>query len=153
MAERYRRRQVGKLILFLLAVAVVIALAVQVPLLIRTSADPGSLIGPLVAAAILVGVMINFSSLTVVIDDDHVEARFGVGWIRFRFALKDIGSCQPVKNKWYLGIGIRKIRGGWLFNIAGSDAVELEMNDGRRYRIGTEDPQELCQAIEQARNA
>jgi hypothetical protein len=37
------------------------------------------------------------------------------------------------------GWGIRALHKGWLWNIAGLDAVELELKTGRVFRIGTDD--------------
>ncbi len=39
---------------------------------------------------------------------------------------------------------------GWLYNVSGTDAVELKMKNGKRYRIGTDVPGELAEAIRQA---
>ena len=44
-------------------------------------------------------------------------------------------------------MGIRLTRHGWMWNISGLDAVELEYKDGKKFRIGTNQPQKLCQAI------
>ncbi len=38
--------------------------------------------------------------------------------------------------------------GGWVFNVSGWEAVELQMKNGGKYRIGTNDPQGLLNAIE-----
>lgn len=40
---------------------------------------------------------------------------------------------------------------GWLFNVSGLDAVELELINNRRFRIGTDEPQRLIAAIQTAR--
>jgi hypothetical protein len=52
-----------------------------------------------------------------------------------------------VKNPWYYGWGIHLIPGGWLYNVSGWEAVELQMKNGNKYRIGTDDPQGLMDAI------
>ena len=39
---------------------------------------------------------------------------------------------------------------GWMFNVSGLDAVELELVNGKRFRIGTEDPSEVVEAIERS---
>jgi len=36
---------------------------------------------------------------------------------------------------------------GWMWNISGLDAVEIEYRDGKCFRIGTGDPQELLAAL------
>jgi hypothetical protein len=98
-------------------------------------------------ASILGITMLFFGTLTTIVRDDAVEIRFGPGLIRKRLALKDVESCRTVRNPWYYGWGIRKIPRGWLFNVSGLDAVELVMRNGKRYRIGTDEPEELQRAI------
>jgi hypothetical protein len=73
--------------------------------------------------------------------------RFGIGVIRRRFPIAAIESARTVRNPWYCGWGIHRIRNGWLFNVSGFDAVELGMADGRRYRIGTDEPDRLRHEI------
>jgi len=36
---------------------------------------------------------------------------------------------------------------GWLYNVSGLDAVEVTTKSGKKYRIGTDVPAELEQAI------
>jgi hypothetical protein len=55
-----------------------------------------------------------------------------------------------VKNPWYYGWGIRLIPGGWLYNVSGFWAVELQMKNGKRYRIGTDDAEGLAKSLEAA---
>jgi hypothetical protein len=56
-----------------------------------------------------------------------------------------------VKNAWWYGFGIRVIPGGGrLWNVSGLHAVELLLKDGRRLRIGTDQPAALSLAIEHA---
>ena len=65
--------------------------------------------------------------------------------------MSDIRDAKAVKNRWYYGWGIRLSPHGWLFNVSGFDAVELEMANGVKYRIGTDEPDKLLAAIEQWR--
>ncbi len=100
------------------------------------------------ALLIIFGVCLAlFATLTVVIEENIIEIRFGPGVIRKKFPLKDIVSCQVVKNPWYYGWGIRLIPQGWLYNVSGSYAIELEMKTGKKYRIGTDIPAELKKAV------
>jgi len=80
-----------------------------------------------------------------------VKIKFGYGIFRKRFALKEIISAEAVKNHWYYGWGIRRrlIPPMWIYNVSGFDAVEIKMRNGKTYRIGTDEPQRLEQAIKQ----
>ena len=103
------------------------------------------------AVLIILGVcLVLFATLTVVIEEDVLEVRFGPGVIRKKFLLKDIESCQIVKNPWYYGWGIRLIPHGWLYNVSGSYAVEISMKTGKKYQIGTDVPDDLVKAIRQS---
>lgn len=91
-----------------------------------------------------------FSSMTVTVAGGVLTVKFGMGLIRKRFTLSDIASCRVVTNPWYYGWGIRRIPGGWFFGVAGKSALELTMRSGKRFRIGSADPEELKNAIEEA---
>ncbi len=94
--------------------------------------------------------LVLFATLTVVIEEDAIEIRFGVGFIRRKFPLHEIESCRVVKNPCYYGWGIRLTPYGWLYNISGLYAVEIEMKTGKKYRIGTDVPDELEKAIRES---
>jgi hypothetical protein len=94
--------------------------------------------------------LVLFPSLTVTIDTQTARIHFGAGIIRHVFLVQDIAACRMVKNPWYYGWGIHLTPSGWLYNVSGFDAIELEMKNGKRHRIGTDDPQGLLQAIQQA---
>jgi hypothetical protein len=88
-----------------------------------------------------------FSTLTVTGFTSYIEIKFGIGLIRKKFYYKDIRSCSVQKNPILYGWGIRKIPGGWLYNVSGYWSVQLDMKDGKMYRIGTVEPQKLEQFI------
>lgn len=89
-----------------------------------------------------------FHALTVTVDANELVAKFGIGLIRFQYITTDIESVEQVRNPWYYGWGIKKYPGGWLYNVAGLDAVEITLRDGRRRRIGSDEPDALLKAIE-----
>ena len=102
-----------------------------------------------IAAFTLLIALLLFVSLTVVGYETYLEIRFGIGLIRKRFLFENIRSCKKVRNSPAYGFGIRIIPGGWLYNVSGLDAVELQMKDGKKYRIGTDDPDELLKFLQQ----
>jgi hypothetical protein len=95
-----------------------------------------------------------FGALTVSVDETHLTARFGVGvlrgWYRQHVPLSEVTSCRPVRNRWHNGWGIRYIGPGWLYNVAGLDAVEVILASGTRTRIGTDEPAALVAALERS---
>ena len=104
-----------------------------------------------VMAAVILGIVYAlFHSLTVRVSRSDIALSFGVGLIRKQFSIGDISSASIVQNRWYNGFGIRKIRGGWLYNVSGFDAIEIQLKNERKYRIGTNQPKELLAAVESA---
>lgn len=99
---------------------------------------------------LLLGILVLFYNLTVEIDDAHLRFRFGIGLIRKRFPLNEIDSCRPVRNSWLYGWGIRWTPRGWLYNVSGLEAVELKMKSGKTFRIGTDEPEVLAAALQEA---
>jgi len=98
--------------------------------------------------AILV-IVASFSSLEVIVDEEYVRIKFGYGLYKKKFARREIESVRVVRNPWYFGWGIRQWLWPkmWIYNVSGLDAIEIKMKNGNIYRIGTDEPQRLEQAI------
>jgi hypothetical protein len=147
MKERYRHTQVAWT-LIVLVVAVVLAELTLVAFSAPQSTLALALAGALVA---VVAVMLAlFSTLTVVVDDRTVSLSFGLGSLRRDVMLADIAVVRKVRNHWYDGWGVRVIPRGRLYNVGGLDAVELEMDNGRVVRVGTDQPDGLLAAVKAA---
>ena len=109
------------------------------------------LLTPLLHGIILGWAFLMMSALTVSINHEFIRMRFGPGMWKKTFKLEQIADCKPVKNSGANGWGIRYLgKGCWLYNIAGLDAVELTFQNGKKARIGTDEPQQLAEAIRQA---
>lgn len=127
----YKHTQIGYLI--------IIALVISLLILFFTMR--------IVEFFILLLVLTLFYSLTIEIDQTMLIIKFGCGIISKKFILRDIESCCVVKNSWYYGLGIHLTHHGWLYNISGLSAVEIQMKNGKKYRIGTDEPKKLEQII------
>jgi len=115
------------------------------------SYDSGANFAITAIMAIILFILASFSTLTVVIDEQFLKIRFGWGVFCKNFPLTDIVTIGKVKNHWYYGWGIRlwfwpKM---WIFNVSGFDAIEIQMKNGKIYRIGTDEPEKLESAIKQ----
>ena len=146
-STRYRHRQVGGLLLWTIGGATAFA-AVFLAAGGATDEDRGPALATLFVVLPLV--MVLFGWLTVDVSDEHVVWWFGPGLIRRRTRVADIRSVAAVRNRWYYGWGLRLTPHGWLYNVSGLDAVELELVNGRRVRVGTDESQELVRAIQAA---
>ena len=105
---------------------------------------------PLIGLVIMVIVLGFFATLTVKVTDRWIEIQFGWGVLRKGFPLKDVEAYQVVENPWYYGWGIRYTPRGWLFRVSGRSAIELQMKSGKVYRIGTDEPNRLAKALNEA---
>ncbi|MAG91705.1 hypothetical protein CMO83_03450 [Candidatus Woesearchaeota archaeon] len=137
----YKHTQIGYLMIFTLFMVI----SLFGVILTKTGLD--EVIISILSLIILV--IASFLYLTVTIDDKYLRIKFGYGIFRKKFVLNEIISAKAVKNHWYFGWGIRfwfwpKM---WIFNVSGFDAVEIKMKNGRLYRIGTDEPNKLEQAI------
>ncbi|MFA6424520.1 MAG: hypothetical protein WCV83_04430 [Candidatus Magasanikbacteria bacterium] len=146
----YKHTQIGYLMIVVtLAVLVLFAWAH-----ITASAEPPSVNSGTNFAVTFIMILIlfilaSFVSLQVIIDEKYLQIKFGFGIYQKKFSLNDIMSAKTVKNHWYYGWGIR----GWLwpkmciYNVSGFDAVEIKLKNGKIYRIGTDEPKKLEEAI------
>lgn len=136
----YKHTQIGYLMLAFISVGILLVLNY---FYLSGKTNPFLL----VILAALVLCLLLFCVLSVKVDDEEVSLSFGVGFIRKRFQLSEIESHSAVRNPWYYGWGLRRIPIGWLYNVSGLDAVEIAMMDGRKFRIGTDDPTGLDAAM------
>ena len=91
--------------------------------------------------------VVTFSMLTVIVDGDQIRVYFGRGWPRRTVSKREVTTVVPVRNQWWHGLGIWIIPKGTLWNVWGLDAVELRLESGRVFRIGTDDADGLTAAI------
>jgi hypothetical protein len=136
----YRHTQPGYLVMVLVGAF----LAFTVYLMVATGFHPVAICVAMVLAAVLV----IFSSLTVEVDETALAVWFGPGAAGRRFPLRGITSVRTVHNPWYYGWGIRWIPWlGWIYIVSGTAGVELRLQSGSRFRIGTDEPEALAQVL------
>jgi hypothetical protein len=105
--------------------------------------------GYIIVTVICILIYFLFYGLTTKITSDTITVSFGVGLIRKKIQLKRVNTVDTIKSPWYYGWGIRIIPNGTLYNISGTDGVELKFNDTNRIiRIGTKDSSTLKKEIE-----
>ncbi len=141
----YRHTQRSSFGMWVLLVAIAASLGI--------ATATGSLNGGFVAVALpvylLVGIVVAvFARLTVTVTDGRVTAAFGWGWPARTIALTEVRGVNPVRNSWWYGWGLRWIPHGTMYNVWGREAVELELAEGRVFRIGTDDVDGLRAALE-----
>lgn len=97
-------------------------------------------------------VLVVFSSLTVEIRDGRLLARLGPGLPIKNVPLEEIEAVHVVRDALWLGLGwgIRWTTRGVLFNVSGTGAVEILLRSGKSFLLGTDEPEVLSGAIEEA---
>lgn len=150
---RYKHTQIGYLILVAtLAVLVLFVWMYMTASAELPSVDSGTNLLVTGVMVLILFVLGSFSALTVSIDETYLRIKFGYGIFTKKFLLEEITSAEQVKNHWYYGWGIRI----WfwprmtIYNVSGFDAVEIILKDGKRYRIGTDEPEKLHEALKGA---
>ena len=90
-----------------------------------------------------------FHSLTIEITDRELGWRFGPGLIRKSVPLAEIAAAEPVRTGPSWGIHWSP-RTGWLYNVSGFDAVAVTLHNGKRFTLGTDEPQMLAARVAEA---
>ncbi len=163
--RRYEHTQVGRTIIASVLLVMIVIIATQFVLggYLVLGSQPiapgegiafviGGILVPLAVLLILVFAVLCFGTLTIGVYDDAVRIRFGpIGLFKREFPLSEIATAAAVTNPWYYGYGLRWTPRGPLYNVAGKYAVEIGLYSGKNVRIGTDEPDLILQAIEQAK--
>lgn len=145
MKPIYEHTQRGSVMLAILVIATLGFVISVLPL----AQEPLVLLPLLAILALMAATMITFGSLTVKVDPRQVQLVFGPGWLRRSFSAESITGVRVVRNAIWMGLGIHFIPGGLIYNVSGLDGVEIIFRNGRKARIGTDEPAVLARAIEE----
>jgi hypothetical protein len=104
-----------------------------------------------IGMATFAALMLALSRLTVSVEGTTLSVGYGAGLARRRFDLRGIEKASITKTSWLTGWGIRFTPSGWVYNVSGRKAVQLRLASGKRFTIGTDEPEALLAAIEAAR--
>lgn len=146
MEAKYKHTQYGALMSVILLVTGILIAVIALAVIAE---------GRVLSAALMICIYLfglgMFYSFTVEITEEKLKFWFGIGIIRKTLALSEIQSAKEVKNPWYYFWGVKLIPGGWFYAIAPGPAVEIELKNGRVVQLGTNQPKNLKQAIDTAR--
>jgi hypothetical protein len=99
----------------------------------------------------LVLTTITFSSLTTSVDGENFRAHFGpLKWPGKTVELADIAGALSTRTSMTAGWGIRITTRGWLYSVSGRGAIIVGLCDNKQFLIGTDDPEGLAKAINDA---
>ena len=138
---RYRHRQFAGVILASLLVAAAGAACLTFALPAGERWIPFPIAGLFLVLAAL------FGSLTVEVTGEDLRWSFGVGLIRRSVPLAQIESVEVTETRFIEGWGIHLTSRGWLYNVSGYGAVLVARRDGRRFLLGSDEPDILADAL------
>ena len=141
--QPYKHRQFGTLMVSGLGAGLIMILFI----LLQAPPGPARIISRAVFL-LIAGCLLLFWSLTVEEKSDHLHVYFGFGIIRRKIPLANIQQVNVVRTPWYYGWGIRPAPHGWMFNVSGFGGVELIFPKNERFRIGSDQPGRLAEAIQ-----
>ena len=111
-------------------------------------ADPQAQLAVAAVAASELLVLAGLGRFVVRVQGDTLHWGFGyLGWPHWQLPLADIRSVEQARTSWVEGWGIRRTKEGMLYNARGSGAVRLTLKDGRRLRLGSDEPDRLAAFI------
>ncbi|MEC8985789.1 MAG: hypothetical protein VX763_04160 [Actinomycetota bacterium] len=88
-----------------------------------------------------------FSKLSTTVSDGKITLVFKYGFPKKEILFSEIKSAelQKVTNWW--GSGVKIMRHGSMWRAWGNTAIAIQRHDGKRIVIGSDNPDELLQAI------
>jgi hypothetical protein len=102
----------------------------------------------LAAVVATAALTLPFTTLRTRVDEGGIAWAFGLGFPGGSIPFADIQAVQITKTRFWEGFGIHwTMRHGWLWNVAGSDAVMIHKRNGKIVTLGTDDAQGLYDAI------
>ena len=135
---------------FLLSVGAVVLVGLELAGALG-AADLGTRITVLAAAVVLMLSAIAFTSFTIAVRDGQLSWWFGPGIVKKTVPLSTVVSAEPTTTSIFNGWGIHLTGRGWLYNIAGHQAVLVTQRDGKRFLLGTDEPDSLAHIIMSSR--
>lgn len=91
-----------------------------------------------------------FRSLTITVGSGVLTWRFGPGVFGSSVPVAEIAEVETARTSLLSGWGVHWTRRGWLYNVAGLDAVRIRTKSGKSFLLGTDEPERLARAIRDA---
>jgi hypothetical protein len=112
-------------------------------------APTGARITLLAVVLILLASAFTFSSFTIAAGNGRLVWWFGPRLLRKEVPLASIESAEPTTTSIVNGWGIHLTTRGWLYNVAGRQAVLVSLRGGKQFLLGTDEPARLVEALRQ----
>jgi hypothetical protein len=100
-------------------------------------------------SVVLLVIAVLFASMTITVTDDRLEWSLTLGLFRQTIARSSIRNVSSVKISLLNGLGIRTNNfRDYLWSVGGSEAIRLEMDNGRVLMLSTDDCDALLRVLE-----
>lgn len=112
--------------------------------------EPMTETSTLIFVVVFLLVMLFFYNLTISVKGRVIQAKFGIGLIKFNFNIEELHQVEIIRIPWWYGWGIRFTPQGMLYNIWGRQAVKVTFTSKGKKKtvlLGTEEPEELLRHI------
>ena len=126
--------------LCILLITIAVGVVIQYPFLIVVLASP---------LAFVLFLFWNYRGIRIKVTTESLLIHYGF-FNRKRIPIGDIVSCEPTKASFgrYGGIGVRYgTDGSWAYTTSLGDAVEIVPKEGRTFVFSSNNPQKICQII------
>lgn len=138
----YKHRQVGVATVAALGLGALVCLGFSLAV-----GSPDARIILLAIAGVLAISAVLFCTLTVELSRDSLSWYFGPGVLRKKVPITDIKDAAVTKTRFIHGWGVHLTARGWLYNVSGFGAVAITLKSGKRFLLGSDEPEQLCSVI------
>jgi hypothetical protein len=117
--------------------------------LINEEMNPFALIMGAMILGFPVYMILFTTSMTVRITSREIQIICGIGYPKKNISVEEILNVIQVRNCGTQRYGLnRRIPNGLNYSIGNPDAVELQLRNGKKFRIGSDEPKQLLAAIQ-----
>ena len=133
----YKHTQYGKL---LTSVLILVAISIITVFILNSGKNPLPWFIMTAIIVLFILIILSFYKLTITIDEEKIEAKFGIGFLKRSLKIKDINyeSIEKIKVPALYGIGIRLTPHGLLYNVKTGSAIKIK-SSSKTFFVGTED--------------
>jgi len=145
---KYDKSQIGW---FITALFILVIISVSVSYVNGYGDKPLSQTAYLSLLILFIFLILLFYKLRIKVDEQGISVIYGIGIIKFRIQPEKISYVKKTKSPFFYGFGIRMIPGGMLYNIQGTQSVEVSYfkTKNKLVRIGSADWDNLIAAIKE----
>jgi hypothetical protein len=125
------------------ALAVLAVALVGATLVLTAYFGPSELFQTAPVLLIVFLLLLNFSTLTICVEQGRLVWSFGIGFPVLSASIADIACVEGITVPWWYGRGIHLTPRGWIYNVAGNRAIEITLKNGKHFMLGTDEPEIL----------